>query len=69
MPEQATPMPTRKVVAGGIAGAGSIVLVWALNSTMFKGNPMPPEVASAMTTVLSALASYFVRPSDRDLLK
>ena len=67
MNEQATAAPTRKVVAGGIAGSISIILVWALNATLFKGNPMPAEVAAALTTVLSSVAAYFTRPHDRDI--
>ena len=69
MAEQATLSPTRKVVAGGIAGSATIVLVWLVNATLLKSNPMPAEVASALTTVVSAIVSYFVRPAPGDLLK
>lgn len=49
----ATPQP--KVVAGGIAGAVSIVIVWALGA---GGVDVPPEVASAFTTIIAFFASY-----------
>ena len=50
--------PTGKVQATGLAGAASIVLVWALAQT---GLTMPPEVASAVTTLLSFAAGYLKR--------
>ena len=67
MPDQASPSPTRKVVAGGIAGSASTVLVWILNSTLFVKNPMPAEVAVAFSTILSGIASYYTKPHAKDL--
>lgn len=47
-----------KVKAGGAAGALSIVLVWALGEA---GVSVPPEVASALTVLLSSAAGYLKR--------
>jgi hypothetical protein len=51
-------MPQRKVGAGALAGALSVIIVWALGE--FAGWTIPPEVASAGTVVLTFLTSYFV---------
>lgn len=50
--------PQPKVVAGGVAGAISIVLVYALGEA---GISIPPEVASAITTILSFAGGYLKR--------
>lgn len=57
--DQPTPTPTRKVAAGGAAGAITILLVWAAGE--FASITVPPEVASAFTTVISFLAAYLTR--------
>lgn len=48
-----TPQP--KVVAGGVAGALTIVLVWVAGQF---GLDVPPEVASAFTVLVSFAAGY-----------
>lgn len=48
-----TPKP--KVVAGGAAGAVTIMVVWIAG--MF-GLEVPPEVASAFTVLVSFVAGY-----------
>lgn len=48
-------MPTSKVVAGGAAGAVSIILVWA--ASLF-GLEVPEYVAQAFTVLLSTAAAY-----------
>lgn len=48
-------LPTSKVAAGGAAGALTVVLVWILGAL---GVDMPPEVASALTVLLSTGAAY-----------
>jgi hypothetical protein len=53
--------PTPKVAAAGIAGAISIILVWVLNSGV--GVDVPPEVASAFTTVVAFAAGYIKAPA------
>jgi len=50
--------PTTKVAAGGIAGAITVLVVWILG--MFHV-AVPPEVASALTVIISFATSYFVR--------
>jgi hypothetical protein len=56
-PESYAPRP--KVVAGGIAGAASILVVYV--ASLF-GLDVPPEVASAFTVVVSFGASYIKKP-------
>lgn len=48
-----------KVAAGGVAGAVTIILVWVLNSAI--GVDVPPEVASAFTTILTFVAGFVVK--------
>lgn len=63
----ATNAPVRKVSLGAVAGAASIVLVWVLNTYVLPDDGQIPEaVASAITTVLTFLVSYFVRPAPED---
>jgi hypothetical protein len=47
-----TPQP--KVVAGGAAGAVSVILVWAVG---LAGLEVPAEIASAVTVLISFAAS------------
>jgi putative flippase GtrA len=51
-------MPSRKVNAGVLAGALSIILVWAIKQ--YGGTELPGPVASAITTVMTFVTSYFV---------
>lgn len=44
-----------KVQAAGWAGAATIILVWALGQF---GMSVPPEVASAITTLVATVAGY-----------
>ena len=48
-------MPQAKVIAGGAAGAASIVLVYAAG---LFGLDVPGEVASALTVLISTGAAY-----------
>lgn len=52
-----TNVPTNKVAGAGLAGAVSIVIVWALGMT---GVDVPPEVASAITTILAFGTAYLI---------
>jgi hypothetical protein len=56
-PESYAPRP--KVVAGGIAGAVSILVVYGAS---LAGLDVPPEVASAFTVVVSFAAGYIKKP-------
>lgn len=49
--------PDRKVASGGLAGALSVVLIWILNT---NGVKVPPEIASAITVIVSFAVSYVV---------
>ena len=48
--------PEPKVVAGGAAGAASIILVYVVG---LFGIDVPAEVASAVTVLISFGAAYF----------
>ena len=60
----ATKAPARKVTAGGVAGAVGTVVVFVLNQ--FLPDPVPPEVAAALTVLLSFAASYWASPAATD---
>ena len=60
---QPTPVPTNKVLAGGISGAVVVIAVYVLNTYVLGDNKLPAEVASALTVVTSFVFSYFARPS------
>lgn len=47
--------PQPKVVAGGVAGAFTILLVWVLGTL---GVDVPAEASSAITTLVSFVAGY-----------
>lgn len=53
-------LPYKKVSAGSLAGALSILVVWLMNSYVLQGDPITGEVASAMTTVLTFFVAYMV---------
>lgn len=55
---QTSMAPTTKVAAGGVAGALTILVVWILGLLHVT---VPPEVASALTVVISFATSYIVR--------
>ena len=56
---QKSAKPTRKVAAGGIGGALSIVVLWAGNK--FLGWNLTPEVATAIVGVVMFSAGWFFR--------
>jgi hypothetical protein len=47
-----------KVVAGAAAGAVTTIVVWAVQQ--FANVTIPAEVATAISTVLSAAAGYVI---------
>jgi hypothetical protein len=57
--------PSKKVAAGGVAGALTVVLVWVINTFMLtnQAQQIPGEVASAITTIFSFAVAYFVPES------
>lgn len=59
--------PTRKVGVGLIAGAMTTVIVSVAKDAF--GYSMSPDLAAAVTTIISFLASYFTpnaTPQERD---
>lgn len=50
--------PTPKVVAATTAGAATILLVWIVG---LLGLGVPPEVAAAVTVLITAGAGYLKR--------
>ena len=59
-------LPVRKVAAGGAAGAITAIIVWIL-SAAFKID-IPPEIAAAITVVLSFIAGYVIPPGPNDVV-
>lgn len=66
--QQQSALPTRKVAAGSATAAVSTVVVWVINTYKLLpgGQQVPADVALAVTTLLSFLASYLTRPSAAD---
>lgn len=53
--------PTRKVGAGAVAGALSVLLIWAAQQA---GVTVPAEISSAFTTLVSFVTGYFIKDAD-----
>jgi len=51
--------PNRKVSVGALAGAITVLVVWATH-TFAPEVEIPPAVASALTMILTVVMSYFV---------
>src|SRR5205809_2606558 len=58
-----TPVPTNKVIAGGISGAVVVIVIYVLNTYLLPNNKIPAEVSSAITVVVGFVCSYFTKPS------
>jgi len=59
--------PTRKVAAGGLAGALSAVIVYVLNQYVVPSEkPIPAEIASLLTTILSFVTGYVTKAGLND---
>ena len=56
--------PVRKVAASGVGGALATLILWAL--AQFANFHPEPEVAAAITTVITFLVGYFTPPSAKD---
>lgn len=50
-------VPTRKVGAGALAGALSVIIVWVVSEA---GMDVPAEISSAFTTVLTFVTSWLI---------
>jgi hypothetical protein len=55
--------PVNKVTYGALAGALSVIIVYVINTYVTPTKPLPSEVSSAFTTILSFIVSYFVPPA------
>ncbi len=53
---------TPKVATGALAGALSVIIVWGISAGFHI--QIPAEVASAFTTLISGVSSYFAPRSD-----
>jgi len=53
--------PTNKVIGAGLSGAIVAIAVYGVDT--FAGVHIPPEIASALTVVVSAAAAYLTPPS------
>jgi len=51
-------LPNRKVSAGALTGALTVLLVAVLNK--YLATPVPAEVSSAIMTILSFAATYWI---------
>lgn len=64
MARQASPRPTNKVIAGSVGAAVATILIYAIERWL--GEPLPLEVATAATTVVSFGLGYLIPPSETD---
>lgn len=62
---QQSARPTNRVVAAGLTGAITTIIVWILNIFVLP-EPMPAEVVAALTTIIAVLVAYFVPPGAAD---
>lgn len=56
--KQSSLKPTNKVTAGGVGGAGAVVVIYIMS---LLGVALTPEVASAITVLVSFVLSYLVK--------
>lgn len=64
MAQMMTNRPARKVAAGSVGSALSVLAVWALAE--FGGIDMPTGVESAFVLLVTFLVGYYVPPSPHD---
>lgn len=55
-------LPTNKVAAGAVTGALTAIIVWVVRQ--WGQVEMPPEIAVAVSTVLSFIVSYMTPPNE-----
>ena len=64
---QPTNFPRRKIITGGIAGAVTVVIVFVLNSYVLPtGKPIPAEISSAITTIITFAISFLTPPGESE---
>lgn len=62
-------LPSAKVSVGALAGAVVAAIVFILNYWVLGDKPIPAELASILTFIVSGVASYFTPPSRADVGK
>jgi hypothetical protein len=67
MAKSKTVWPTQKISAVALAGAVSTLIVWSV--TEFSGRPVTPEVASAITTIVTFAAGYITPPKEGETIE
>lgn len=60
-----TYLPRRKVAAGGLAGAISAIVLYIIDYNQPVGaKELAPELAAAITTLITFVVSWLIPPSD-----
>ncbi|HEY3706885.1 MAG TPA: hypothetical protein VGL22_17615 [Terracidiphilus sp.] len=66
---QSTGLPVRKVLAGGVSGAITTIVVFVLNNYVLEPHGaklITGDIGAAITTVLSFVVSYFIPPGPNE---
>ena len=69
---QSTGVPTNKVIAGGLAGAITTIIVFVLNNYVLRPHQLTEldgTVSAAITTFLSFVVSYLIPPGRNETVK
>ena len=69
--KQQDAVPTRKVIAGGIAGAITTAALFILNTYVIQdaSKQVTGDIGAAISTILSFVISYFVPPAASDQVR
>lgn len=65
--EQNSNLPTQKINSAGIAAFIVVIVLWAVKQ--WGKVDVPPEVAAALTGVISYVTAYLTPPAPRDTIK
>lgn len=68
MASMQTAFPARKVIGGTLGAATATIVLYVLNNHVLP-DPVPTEVAGALTTVVTFVVGYFIPPSPRDQIR
>lgn len=63
---QSSPLPVRKVLAGGLASLAGLAAGWALKR--YAGMDVPADAAVAAVSSVATLAAYLIPPHARDAI-
>jgi len=67
MARQSSSRPTNKVIAGSVGAAIATIIIYIVERWL--GEPVPLQVTTAATTVLTFSLGYLVPPSEADGLE